>query len=201
MINNGWWCAVSSSAELAHLSGSMSVNSYSLQFLAIECKALLDMHKPFICIWVHTATFQCLDTWHLPQSFDAFDDTCTGDTKKRELLKNPTKIEEIQEKKFIDINWTITTCLLRDSNPHNQCLKITSCRWRHPPRMHSFTATTHLKSSRSFVSPCVCCMLCRMRRRTGTFEMRSGSERMHMWRRTPSTGRNFQTLIIWITVS
>ena len=31
--------------------------------------------------------------------------------------------------------------------------------------------------------------------------MRSGSERMHAWRRTPSTGRNFQTLIIWITVS
>jgi len=28
----------------------------------------------------------------------------TGDTKKRELLKNPTKIEEIQEKKFIDRN-------------------------------------------------------------------------------------------------
>ena len=26
------------------------------------------------------------------------------DTKKRELLKNPTKIEEIQEKKFIDRN-------------------------------------------------------------------------------------------------
>ena len=31
--------------------------------------------------------------------------------------------------------------------------------------------------------------------------MRSGSERMHTWRRTPSTWRNFQTLIIWITVS
>ena len=28
--------------------------------------------------------------------------------------------------------------------------------------------------------------------------MRSGSERMHTWRRTPSTGCNFQTLIIWI---
>ena len=27
-----------------------------------------------------------------------------GDTKKRELLKNPTKIEEIQEKKNIDRN-------------------------------------------------------------------------------------------------
>ena len=31
--------------------------------------------------------------------------------------------------------------------------------------------------------------------------MRSGSERMHTWRRTPSTECNFQTLIIWITVS
>ena len=27
-----------------------------------------------------------------------------GDTKKQEVLKNPTKIEEIQEKKFIDRN-------------------------------------------------------------------------------------------------
>jgi hypothetical protein len=27
-----------------------------------------------------------------------------GDTKKRELLKNPTKIEEIQGKKIIDRN-------------------------------------------------------------------------------------------------
>jgi len=28
----------------------------------------------------------------------------TGDTKKRELLETPTKIEEIQEKKIIDRN-------------------------------------------------------------------------------------------------
>jgi len=35
-----------------------------------------------------------------------------GDTKKRELLKTPTKFEVIQEKKIIDRNWTITTCLL-----------------------------------------------------------------------------------------
>ena len=75
--------------------------------------------------------------------------------KKLELLKNPTKIEEIQEKKIIDRNWTITTGLLRDSNPDYQRLKIMSRRWRPPPRMHSFTATTHFKSSRSFVSPCV----------------------------------------------
>jgi len=27
-----------------------------------------------------------------------------GDTKKRELLKNPTKIEEMQQKNFIDKN-------------------------------------------------------------------------------------------------
>jgi hypothetical protein len=85
--------------------------------------------------------------------------------KKREPLKTPTKIEEIQEKKFIDRNWTFTTCLLRDSNPNYQCLKITSCRWCPPPRILSFNATTHFKSSRSFVSPCVCCMLCRMRLR------------------------------------
>ena len=38
-----------------------------------------------------------------------------------------------------------------------------SCIWRPPPRMHYFTATTHLKIYRSFVSLCVCCMLCRMR--------------------------------------
>ena len=38
-------------------------------------------------------------------------------------------------------------------------------------------------------------------KRTGAFEIRSGGERMHTWMRTPSTGRNFQTLIIWITVS
>jgi hypothetical protein len=50
-----------------------------------------------------------------------------GDTKKRELLKNPTKIVETP-KKIIDRNWTITTCLLRDSNPNYQSLKITSSR-------------------------------------------------------------------------
>ena len=85
------------------------------------------------------------------------------DTKKRELSKNPTKIEDIQEKKIIDRNWTVTTCLLRDSNPNYQYLKITSCRWRPPPRMHSFTATTHFKNSRSFMSLSVSCMICRMR--------------------------------------
>ena len=30
--------------------------------------------------------------------------------------------------------------------------------------MHSFTATGHFKTSLSFVSPFVCCILCRMRR-------------------------------------
>ena len=84
--------------------------------------------------------------------------------KKKGIFEKPNKNWRIQEKKIIDRNWTITTCLLRDSNPNYQCLKITSCRWRPPPRMHSFTATTHFKISRSFVSPCVCCMLCRMRR-------------------------------------
>ena len=85
-----------------------------------------------------------------------------GDTKTGTFEK-PNKNWRNPRKKIIDRNWTITTCLLRDSNPNYQCLKITSCRWRPPPRMHSFTATAHFKSSRSFVSSCVCCMLCRMR--------------------------------------
>jgi hypothetical protein len=38
----------------------------------------------------------------------------TGWHKKRELLKNPTKIVEIQQKNFIDRNWTITTCRSTD---------------------------------------------------------------------------------------
>ena len=38
-----------------------------------------------------------LDTWESRSEIQ-------GDTKKQELLKNPTKIEEIQEKKFIDRN-------------------------------------------------------------------------------------------------
>ena len=86
-----------------------------------------------------------------------------GDTKNGNFWETQQKIEEIQEKKVIDTNWTIITCLLRDSNPNYLCLKITYCRWRHPPRLHSFTATTNFKSSHSFVSHRVCCRLCRMR--------------------------------------
>ena len=84
--------------------------------------------------------------------------------KKTGTFEKPNKNwRNPRKNKIIDKNWTIATCLLRESNPDYQCLKITSCRWRPPPRMHSFTATTHFKSSRSFVSLCVCCMLCRMR--------------------------------------
>ena len=82
-----------------------------------------------------------------------------GDTewhKKTGTFEKSNKNGRNPRKKFIDRNWTITTCLLRDSNPYYLCLKITSCRWRPPPRVHSFIATTHFKSSRSFVSPCVC---------------------------------------------
>ena len=134
----------------------------------------------FMC---QPATSHCYCAAHVAVSREGCINT--GWHKKPELLKNPPKIEEFQEKKFIDRNWTITTCILRDSNPNYQCLKITSCR-RRPPRMRSFTATKHFKSSHSFVSPCVCCMLCRA---------------CNAHRRTPTTGRNFQTLIIWITVS
>ena len=89
-----------------------------------------------------------------------------GDTKKRELLKNPTKIVEIQEKKFIYRNSTIKTCLLRDSNPNYQCLKITSCRWRPPPRMHSFTATTHFRIQNAQCDSVTFCRACNTHRVT-----------------------------------
>jgi hypothetical protein len=39
-------------------------------------------------------------------------------TQKRELLKTPTKIEEMQQQNFIDKNLIITICLLIDSNPN-----------------------------------------------------------------------------------
>jgi len=78
-------------------------------------------------------------------------------THKRELLKNPTKIEEIQQKKFIGRNWTTTTCLLRDSNPDYQCLKITSCRCRLPPRMHSFNLTLLFPTARCNISAVLSC--------------------------------------------
>ena len=80
-----------------------------------------------------------------------------GDTKKRELLKNPTKIEEIQQKKVIDRNWTITTCFFRDSNPNYQCLKITSCGWRRPPRMHSFNLSLRSPIARCNISALLSC--------------------------------------------
>ena len=67
-----------------------------------------------------------------------------SDTKKRELLKNPTKIEE--KKNYWQKLNHYNLPFLRDSNPNYQCLKITSFRWCAPPRMRSFTAITHFKS-------------------------------------------------------
>ena len=63
--------------------------------------------------------------------------TDTGWHKKTVNFEKPNKNLRNLRKKFIDRNWTITTCLLRDSNQNYKCLKITSCRWRPPPRMHS----------------------------------------------------------------
>ena len=80
---------------------------------------------------------------------------CTEWHKKTGTFEKSNKNWRNPRKKKYDRNWIITTCLLRDSNPYYHCLKITSCRWRSPPRTHSFTATTHFKSSRSFVSPCI----------------------------------------------
>ena len=102
--------------------------------------------------WNYCTMFKFPDVWQIQV-----------DTKKTGTFAIPNKNWRNPRKKNIDRKWTITTCLLRDSNPIYQCLKITSCRWRPPPRTHAFTGTTHFKSSRSFVSLCVRCILCRMR--------------------------------------
>ena len=47
--------------------------------------------------------------------------------QKNENFEKPIKNWRNPRKKIIDRNWSITTCLLRDSNPNYQCLKITSC--------------------------------------------------------------------------
>ena len=113
--------------------------------------------------------------------------------KKRELLKNRKKIEEIQGKKFIERNLTITTCLLRDSNPHYQCLKL---RPVDGVLLHVCILSLPLRISKVPVLLChFVCVACSAECDRVAFC------RMHTWRRTPSTGRNFQTLIIWITVS
>ena len=64
--------------------------------------------------------------------------TDTGDTKRTGTYEKPNKNWRNAKQNFIDKNWTITICLLRDSNPNYRYLKITSCRWRPPVRMHSF---------------------------------------------------------------
>jgi len=61
-----------------------------------------------------------------------------GDTKKTENFEKPNKNWRNPTKKIIGRNGTITSCLLKGSNPNYQCLKITSCKWRPPPRTHSF---------------------------------------------------------------
>ena len=73
--------------------------------------AALNMYEPvlknflgsFIYIYIYIYT-----EWH----------------KKTGNFEKPNKIWRNPRKKFIDRNWTIKTCLLRDSNPNYHCLKI-----------------------------------------------------------------------------
>ena len=53
-----------------------------------------------VCVCVHTSAF--IDIVTLMQGYEQ--DKIQVTQKKRELLKNPTKIEETQEKKVIDRN-------------------------------------------------------------------------------------------------
>ena len=73
-------------------------------------------------------------------------------TQKRGTFEKPNKNWRNPTKNFIDRNWTITTCLLRESNPDYQCLKITSCRWRPPLRMQSFNLPLRFPIARCNIS-------------------------------------------------
>ena len=57
----------------------------------------------------------CCLSFFLKQGADVL--SIQGDTKKQELLENPTKIEEIQEKKFID---RMRLCRILQSMQHTQ---------------------------------------------------------------------------------
>ena len=87
-------------------------------------------------------------------------------TQKKGAFEKPNKNWRNPKKKFIDRNWTITTCLLRDSNPNYQCLKITSCRLRPPPRMHSCVACSTECDSVTF---CRACNTHRVTQKDGNF--------------------------------
>ena len=104
---------------------------------------------------VSCADFRCQSN-HVRVGKYSHNYTCWHE--KTGTFEKPNKNWRNPRKKIIDKNWTITTCLLRDSNPNYQCLKITSCRWRPSPGMHSFTATTHFKFSVLLChSVCVAC--------------------------------------------
>ena len=137
------------------------------------------------------------------------------DDTKKGTFEKPNKNWRNPRKKFIGRNWTTTTCLLRDSNPNYQFWKLCPvdgvllhvCILSLPLSISKFpvllchSVCVACSAESDGVAFCRACNTHRVTQKNGKFEIRSGSERMHTWRRTPSTGRNFQTLIIWITVS
>jgi len=71
--------------------------------------------------------------------------------KNGNFWKTQQKLKKSKKKNFIDRNWTITTCLLRDSNPNYQCLKVQGLKVPVPQCCQLYmAATTHFKSSHFF---------------------------------------------------
>ena len=165
---NIWWRPVRRVDNLTTFMCRLSRNSGSLNLLQpsgpVQACNMIPLRLHYNRWWAACISYLRGGGWNYPVSLCREETTRYRVTQKnRNFWKTQQKLKKSKKRKFIDRTWTITTCLLRDSNQNYRCLKITSCRWRPPPRMHSFTATTHFKSSRSFLSPCVCCMLCRMR--------------------------------------
>ena len=130
---------------------SSSWSGVELRVMCLVCRMLVNQHP---ANWTHNLVEQAIrsaiktsiaSSWH-------FISTYSLTQKNGNFWKTQQKLKKSNKKNFIDRNWTITTCLLRDSNPNYQCLKITSCRWCTPLRMHSFNLLLRFPIARCNIS-------------------------------------------------
>ena len=110
-----WWSPFTNSSKLDVIGESVLIN-FIFDIAYIQAVDRNEYHTDCtvsaaamesVCLatllcepWCHT-TVPCIMLWELQHKFLRNDNIIQSDTKKRELLKNPTKIEEIQEKKLL----------------------------------------------------------------------------------------------------
>jgi len=75
-----------------------------------------------------------------------------GDTKKGNFWNPQQKLKKSNKKNLLTEIERLQLAFLRDSNPNYQCLKIMSCRWSPPLRMHSFNLPLKFSIARCNIS-------------------------------------------------